>query len=84
MKLKNKGQANLVMGLATTAIVLVVLVLVLDQLSTSASVAVSSSTVAIAAYGNTTGYMWTGITLLSVGIILAAGFGLIAMLVMRR
>ena len=82
MKLKNKGQANLAMGIATMAIVLVVVIIVIGQLTTNLGTGLTGAS--LAAYNNVTGYTWTGIQLAAVGIILIAGMGLISMLAFRR
>lgn len=83
--LKNKGQAQLVLTIATTAIVLIVLVLVLGQLLTTATTAAGATTSAAGmAVGNISYYTWTGVTLVAIGLILVAGMGLIGMMLLRR
>jgi len=77
--LRNKGQANLAIAIATTAIVLFVLVIVLGQL-TGLSTTVGLTGAALAAFNNVSSYTWTGTTLVAIGIIVLAGMGLISMI----
>jgi hypothetical protein len=83
-KLKNKGQAQLAMAIATTAIVLIVVVIVIGVLTANLSVGLTGA--ALAAYNNVnshlifltgsgTNYVWIGLTLVAVGIIILAGMG---------
>ncbi len=70
------------MAIATTAIVLIVVVIVIGVLTANLSVGLTGA--ALAAYNNVTNYVWIGLTLVAVGIIILAGMGLVSMMMTRR
>lgn len=83
---KDKGMVDgggLAISIATTAIVLIVSVLVITQVVSVGDTAVATSTTARVAEGNISNYIWTGVTLVSIGLVLVAGMGLVYYM-MRR
>ena len=87
---KNRGNAaTIAVTVASTAIVLIVAAIVLGSLFTSAystlgSATTQNTTSAWATVSNITVYSWQAIVLMAVGLILAAGVGLISMLYKTR
>jgi len=85
-KLGNRGMADQAIAIASTAIIIVVVVLVSAQLLATATSVSGSSTTSQAAYaiGNVSNYVYTGLPLLAVGLIVMAGMGLVGYLTMKR
>ena len=85
MAIKNRGNAaQMAITIATVAVVLIVCTVVLGNLFTTATSSTASSTVATQAMNNVSYYTWQGIVLVSIGLLLIAGMGLIALLARGR
>jgi hypothetical protein len=91
-KMKDKGQADLAITIASTAIMIIVVVLVLGQLlpigGTSVggqnSTGYAANAAAYAAWSNVSAYTWTGVQLGAIGLIIVAGFGIIGLMMFRH
>lgn len=82
-KLQNRGQGALATAVGSTAIILVITVIVLGTLFTSAGT-IATTTRATAAIGNVTNYTWIAVGLVSVGLVIIGGFGLLGLMGKQR
>jgi hypothetical protein len=84
-KLRNRGNAGFAIAIATTAIILIVIVIVLSNMVPVAVTAGGSTTsTAGLAIANISGYIYQGVVLVAIGVIIVAGLGLISYLGLRR